>query len=65
MQADPRYREIPVVVVSSDANQKHEAELKRFGVRAVLRKPFRPEQIRAIVRKLAKAEEPKEPKEPT
>lgn len=50
MAADPRFQATPVVVVSSDAGKQHEARLLALGVRAVLRKPFRPEQIRAVLR---------------
>jgi len=54
MSQDPRYKSVAVVVVSSDATEKHQEELVKWGVRAVLRKPFRPEQIRAVIRSLSK-----------
>lgn len=39
----------PVVVVSSDPSESRVEELRRLGVRAYLKKPFRPEGFRAIV----------------
>ena len=39
----------PVVVVSSDPSEARIEELRRLGVRAYLKKPFRPEGFRAIV----------------
>jgi CheY-like chemotaxis protein len=54
MSQDPRYKSVAVVVVSSDATEKHQEQLTKLGVRAILRKPFRPEQIRAVIRSLTK-----------
>jgi CheY-like chemotaxis protein len=54
MSTDPRYQSVAVVVVSSDATEKHQEQLMKCGVRAILRKPFRPEQIRAVIRSLSK-----------
>jgi CheY-like chemotaxis protein len=54
MSNDPRFRSVAVVVVSSDPTEKHQEQLTKLGVRAILRKPFRPEQIRALIRKLEK-----------
>jgi CheY-like chemotaxis protein len=62
MSNDPRYKSVAVVVVSSDATERHQEQLMKAGVRAVLRKPFRPEQIRAIIRDLTKGE--KDEKQP-
>ncbi|HTP50360.1 MAG TPA: response regulator [Anaeromyxobacteraceae bacterium] len=39
----------PVVVVSSDPSASRIEELRHLGVRAYLKKPFRPEGFRAIV----------------
>ncbi len=39
----------PVVVVSSDPSESRVEELRALGVRAYLKKPFRPEGFRAIV----------------
>lgn len=56
MANDERYKSVAVVVVSSDATEKHQEQLTKLGVRAILRKPFRPEQIRAVIRSLSKAQ---------
>jgi two-component system chemotaxis response regulator CheY len=53
MAEDPALNAIPVVVVSSDAGPSYQKRLQALGVRAILRKPFRPEQVRAIVRHLS------------
>ncbi|MGC4000673.1 MAG: response regulator [Anaeromyxobacter sp.] len=58
MTQDPKLKHLPVVVVSSDAGAKYQEQLQSLGVRAILRKPFRPEQIRAVIRSLSK--DPKE-----
>jgi two-component system chemotaxis response regulator CheY len=53
MAKDPILSELPVVVVSSDAGPQYQERLVALGVRAILRKPFRPEQVRAIIRNLS------------
>jgi two-component system chemotaxis response regulator CheY len=53
MAKDPTLRQLPVVVVSSDAGPQYQEKLLALGVRAILRKPFRPEQVRAIIRNLS------------
>ena len=45
-----RQKSIPVVIISSDGNTANHERLRALGVRALLRKPFRPEQFRAVVR---------------
>jgi two-component system, chemotaxis family, chemotaxis protein CheY len=39
----------PVVVVSSDPSETRAEDLKRLGVRAYLKKPFRPEAFRQVI----------------
>lgn len=53
MAKDPKLKDVPVVVVSSDAGELHKEQLVQLGVRAILRKPFRPEQLRAVIRSLS------------
>lgn len=50
MVEDERLRATPVVIVSSDGNAANHQRLQSLGVRAILRKPFRPEQFRSVVR---------------
>jgi two-component system chemotaxis response regulator CheY len=47
----------PVVVVSSDPSETRAEDLKRLGVRAYLRKPFRPEGFREVIEGLLLGEE--------
>ncbi len=49
MSKDNLLVSIPVVIVSSDQSQKRIEELKQLGIRAYLRKPFRPEAFREVV----------------
>jgi len=49
MASDESLKSVPVVVISSDSNSANQTKLHALGVRALLKKPFRPEQIRAIV----------------
>jgi two-component system chemotaxis response regulator CheY len=49
MQDSREYKNIPVVVVSTEGNAQRVAELKRKGVKGYLRKPFTPEKIRDII----------------
>lgn len=49
MAKDSLLVSIPVVVVSADPNQQRADELAKLGVRAFIRKPFRPEGIKQIV----------------
>jgi two-component system, chemotaxis family, chemotaxis protein CheY len=49
MARDKLLGTVPVVVVSSEQSESLAHELKDRGVRAYLRKPFRPEQLRLVV----------------
>jgi len=49
MSEDEELKRIPVVIISSDGNTANHERLRALGVRALLRKPFRPEQFRAVV----------------
>ena len=49
MKADPALASTPVVIVSSERSAARIAELQRCGARAYVKKPFRPEQFRAVV----------------
>lgn len=49
MRDDPRLRDIPVVIASTEGSQTRIRELLAGGVRAFLRKPFRPEQLRDVL----------------
>jgi two-component system chemotaxis response regulator CheY len=49
MSRDDHLWSIPVVIVSTEGSATRMEELQSKGVRAYLRKPFRPESIRAVV----------------
>lgn len=49
MKADPALAATPVVIVSSEQTQARIDEMKRCGAKAYVKKPFRPEQFRAVV----------------
>jgi two-component system, chemotaxis family, chemotaxis protein CheY len=49
MQEDEVLRTIPVVVVSTEGSATRIESLKAKGVRAYIRKPFSPEQVRSVV----------------
>jgi two-component system, chemotaxis family, chemotaxis protein CheY len=49
MRDTPAFAATPVVIVSSDRSRARMEELERCGVRAYVRKPFRPEQFRSVI----------------
>jgi two-component system chemotaxis response regulator CheY len=49
MSADSMLVSTPVVVVSSEQSQVKIEELKAKGIRAYIKKPFRPESFRQVV----------------
>ena len=49
MADDNLLETIPVVIVSSDHSQKRIDELKQRGIRAYLKKPFKPEGVRDVI----------------
>jgi len=46
MAADDLLATVPVVIISSDRDPSRIDELRRLGIRAYLKKPFRPESLR-------------------
>jgi two-component system chemotaxis response regulator CheY len=49
MNAHPEYKDIPVVVVSTEGSTTRIAELRSKGIKGYLRKPFTPENIRDVI----------------
>jgi two-component system chemotaxis response regulator CheY len=49
MQGDPALEGIPVIIVSTEGSTTRLQELKDRGVRAFLRKPFPPEELKKAV----------------
>lgn len=52
LQADEVWRAIPVVVISTEGSATRIERLKSHGIRAYIRKPFTPEQIREVVEEI-------------
>ncbi len=57
MSQDSTLVSIPVVIVSSDHSQARIDELKRRGIRAYIKKPFRPEGFKGVVDELLGGQE--------
>ncbi|GEM_PF-99096 len=55
---DAALRDIPVIVVSTESCEERVDELEKRGVHAVVRKPFRPEQIRDVLLSITDRERP-------
>ncbi len=49
MKNNDNFKSIPVVVISSEGGQKRVNELKSLGINQFIRKPFTPEEIRAVI----------------
>ncbi len=46
---DAALNKIPIVVVSTESNQKRIEQLRGLGIRGFLHKPFEPEDLRGLV----------------
>jgi two-component system, chemotaxis family, chemotaxis protein CheY len=49
MNSHPEYKDIPVVVVSTEGSATRIAELRQKGIKGYLRKPFTPEKLREVI----------------
>jgi len=52
LKGDAALRAVPIVVVSTEGSEERIGGLKERGIAAFLRKPFRPEAIKAIVNEI-------------
>jgi len=52
MSQDPLLADVPVVMISSDRGEARAAELESLGIRGYIHKPFQPEAIGRLVRKV-------------
>ncbi len=52
MSRDNVLLSLPVVIVSSDSNPQLLDDLKRRGIRAFIKKPFGPEELRDVVHQI-------------
>lgn len=48
----PKYADIPVIVVSTEGSEDRIKELKAYGIKDFIRKPFKPEQLRDVISKV-------------
>jgi CheY-like chemotaxis protein len=53
LRADPRTRDLPIAMVTANAQEVDRAYGESFGVDAYLTKPFDPQALVAMVRRLA------------
>jgi two-component system chemotaxis response regulator CheY len=53
LSKDPQLRDIPVIVISTDASGCRMERMRALGARGYLAKPFRPEQLRAALEESA------------
>lgn len=51
------FRDVPVILVTTERNEKRLAEAMALGARAYLSKPFQPEEFRALILKLLGVED--------
>jgi two-component system chemotaxis response regulator CheY len=49
MQESPEFKDIPIIIVSTEGSAARVAELKQKGIKGYLRKPFTPEKIRDVI----------------
>ncbi len=49
LRADPSFKDLPVIVVSTEGGAERIAEARELGISAYLRKPFKPEQVKEAV----------------
>lgn len=49
LKEDAALKDVPIVVISTEGSEERIGGLKERGIAAFLRKPFRPEAIKAIV----------------
>jgi two-component system chemotaxis response regulator CheY len=52
MAADGLLKDIPVIVISTDASEARIEQLKGKGIKEYIRKPFTPETVGAIIEKI-------------
>ena len=58
MHDDPRLRDVPVVIASTEGSETRIEHLLAKGARGYLRKPFRPEQLRDTLAPMVGLREP-------
>ncbi len=52
LRADPRTRDIPVIVVTAHADVESEVQVKTLGADEFVRKPFKPQSLIAVIERV-------------
>jgi len=52
LQASDEWRDLPVVIVSTEGSETRMEELRRSGVQGYIRKPFAPEEVAAMIQQV-------------
>lgn len=52
LQASDEWRDLPVVIVSTEGSETRMEELRRSGVQGYIRKPFAPEEVSAMIQQV-------------
>lgn len=60
MSKDPLFKSIPVIVISTEGSLTRIEELRNKGIKAYIRKPFTPEQIKALIAEILSLKGPDE-----
>ena len=50
MKDNDRLKHIPIVIASTEGSQQRKDQIERFGAFGYVRKPFKPEQLRDVLR---------------
>jgi two-component system, chemotaxis family, chemotaxis protein CheY len=59
VRAAPRYRDIPIIVTTSEPDSSELLQqAKALGVAAVIKKPWKPQELLALVRSVQRPERP-------
>lgn len=52
LQTSDEWRDLPVVIVSTEGSETRMEELRRSGVQGYIRKPFAPEEVAAMIQQV-------------
>jgi len=52
MRENPEYKDIPIVVISTEGSKTRMNELESIGINSYLRKPCRPEEVRDVIHEI-------------
>lgn len=52
LQRSEEWRDLPVVIVSTEGSETRMEELRRSGVQGYIRKPFAPEEVAAMIQQI-------------